>query len=38
MQNMEWRGEMQRCGAALQAKTKSFDDVKAAFGQRGVGR
>ena len=38
MQNSEWRGEMQRCGAELQAKTKSFDDLKVAFGKRGVGR
>jgi len=38
MQNSEWKGEIQRCGAEVQAKTKAFEDMKEAFGRRGVGR
>jgi hypothetical protein len=38
MQNSEWKGEIQRCGAEVQAKTKAFEDLKEAFGRRGVGR
>lgn len=39
MQNSQWQGEIQRCGAALQAKTKNLEDLKEAFGnRRGVGR
>jgi len=40
MQNSQYQGEIQRCGAAVQTKTKSLEDLKAAFGggRRGVGR
>jgi hypothetical protein len=38
MQNREWQGEIQRCGAEVQAKTKAFEAVKAAFSGRGLGR
>ena len=38
IQNSQWQGEIQRCGAALQTKTKSLEDLKTAFGGRGVGR
>lgn len=38
MQNSQWQGEIQRCGAALQAKTKALEDLKGAFASRGVGR
>lgn len=38
MQNSQWQGEIQRCGAALQAKTKALEDLKGAFAARGVGR
>jgi len=38
MQNSQWQAEIQRCGAALQAKTKDLEDLKGAFGARGVGR
>lgn len=38
MQNSQWQGEIQRCGAALQAKTRALEELKGAFGARGVGR
>jgi hypothetical protein len=38
MQSSQWQGEIQRCGAALQVKTKNLEDLKGAFGARGVGR
>ena len=38
MQNSEWAGEIQRCGAELQVKTKSFEAVRDAFSPRGTGR
>lgn len=38
MQNSEWKGEFQRCGAAVQAETQALEDLKGAFQSRGVGR
>jgi hypothetical protein len=37
MQSSQYKAEIARCGAALQAKTKSLEELKGAFGHRGVG-
>lgn len=38
MQSSQWNGEIQRCAAEVQAKTKSLEDLKTAFAKRGTGR